>query len=94
MNWVTTDKAQVQEMQRTGKGRGYGYFLPVCHRPAWQVVLSAAKFGAQRTQFGRGESKEDVCFQVVTSVSASFVSLTVQGVVLLYGDTEQEVLKN
>ena len=84
MNWVKTGKVQVQEMQRTGEGRGYGCFLPVCHTLVWKVVLSAAKFGAhRRTQFGRGESREDLCFQVVTSVSASHVSLTVQGVVFL-----------
>lgn len=91
MNWVKTDKVQVQETQSTGEGRGCGYFLPVCHRPAWKFVLSAAKFGAHgRTQFGRGDSGEDLCFQVVTGVSASHVSLTVQGVVFCIGDKNKK----
>lgn len=35
----------------------------------------------QKDLFGRGDSRENLCFQVVTSVSVSHVSLTVQSTI-------------
>lgn len=82
MSWAPAGGAQVQELERTGEGRGYGCFLPVCHRPLWVTLLSAVNCKALSAGFGRGDSREDLCFQVAASTSHAIQ--TAQEVVLLY----------
>lgn len=35
MNWVKTGKVQVQEMERTGEGRGYGVAISCQYATDW-----------------------------------------------------------